>query len=78
MECTLRGMVGLRHTSGRVVPTTTASFTGSNAFPVSGAPIARDAAALEAGLYDNVTAGVTYGGQFSTEPPTRSPAAPSG
>jgi outer membrane autotransporter protein len=66
---TLRGMVGVRHTFGRVVPTTTASFMGSNAFTVSGAPIARDAAALEAGvdfgLYDNVTAGLTYGGQFS-------------
>jgi outer membrane autotransporter protein len=66
---TLRGMMGWRHTFGRVLPTATASFAGSNGFTVSGAPIARDTAAVEAGmdfgLYDNITAGLTYGGQFS-------------
>ena len=66
---TLRGMIGWRHTFGAIVPTATASFAGSSAFTVDGAPIARDTAAVQAGidfgLYDNVTAGLTYGGQFS-------------
>ncbi|HEY1212046.1 MAG TPA: autotransporter domain-containing protein [Bryobacteraceae bacterium] len=69
LEGTLRGMVGWRHTFGDVTPTSLVSFTGGNAFSVSGVPIARDAAALEAGLdvtpEEGLTLGLTYGGQFS-------------
>jgi outer membrane autotransporter protein len=69
-DVTLRGMMGWRHIFGAIEPNTTVAFAGgSDAFTVTGAPIARDVAALEAGfdveLFDNVRAGLTYGGQFS-------------
>ena len=67
---TLRGMAGWRHTFGTVTPTSTVAFAGGNNFTVSGAPIARDAMALEAGVdfavADNISAGLTYGGQISS------------
>jgi subtilase-type serine protease len=66
---TLRGMLGWRRTFGTVVPDAQVSFAGGNPFSVSGAPIARDAAAVEAGLdvtlEEGMTLGLTYGGQFS-------------
>ena len=52
------------------VPTTesTMSFDGGQAFTVAGAPIARDAAVVEAGvdvaLTRTITAGFSYSGQF--------------
>jgi outer membrane autotransporter protein len=68
-EANLRGMLGWRHTFGDVVPTAAVAFSGGNFFSVTGAPIARDAAALEAGLdfapSDSMTAGLTYGGELS-------------
>lgn len=67
---TLRGMAGWRHTFGAVTPTSTVAFAGGNDFTISGAPIARDAMALEAGLDfalgDAISAGLTYGGQVSS------------
>jgi len=69
MQANLRGMLGWRHTFGDVVPAANVAFAGGNIFTVSGAPIARDAAALEAGLDlaldDRISAGLTYGGEFS-------------
>jgi outer membrane autotransporter protein len=69
MEGVLRGMAGWRHTSGTVTPASIVSFAGGSPFSVSGAPIARDAAAVEAGLdlilAEGMTLGLTYGGQFS-------------
>jgi outer membrane autotransporter protein len=69
LEGTLRGMAGWRHVFGTVMPTSQLSFAGGNVFSVSGAPIARDAAALEAGLdvavADGLVLSLTYGGQFS-------------
>jgi outer membrane autotransporter protein len=66
---TLRGMLGWRRTFGTITPDTQVSFAGGNVFGISGVPIARDAAAVEAGLdvtvSDGVTVGLTYGGQFS-------------
>jgi outer membrane autotransporter protein len=66
---TLRGLAGWRHTFGSVTPDAQVSFAGGNVFGVSGVSIARDAAALEAGfdvgLADQVSLGLTYGGQFS-------------
>jgi outer membrane autotransporter protein len=65
----LRGMLGWRRTFGTVTPDTQVSFAGGNVFGISGVPVARDAAAVEAGLdvtvSDGVTLGLTYGGQFS-------------
>jgi outer membrane autotransporter protein len=69
-DAILRGMAGWRHTFGDVTPNSVVSFAGGNSFTVEGAPIARDAGVVEAGLdfavRDNVTAGLTYGGQFSS------------
>jgi outer membrane autotransporter protein len=66
---TLRGMAGWRHTFGTVTPDAQVSFAGGNVFAVTGAPIGRDAAALEAGfdlsLDEGISLGLTYGGQFS-------------
>ena len=63
-------MAGWRHAFGTVTPTSTVAFAGGNSFTVSGAPIARDAMALEAGfdfaVADNISAGLTYGGQLSS------------
>jgi outer membrane autotransporter protein len=69
-EGTLRGMAGWRHTFGTITPTSQVSFAGGNFFDVGGASLARDAAALEAGLdvtlEEGMTLGLTYGGQFSS------------
>ena len=63
-------ILGWRHIFGTIDPSSTVSFAaGGNAFTITGAPNARDVAALEAGLdvglFENVRAGLTYGGQFS-------------
>jgi len=46
----------------------TVAFAGGSAFTVTGAPIARDAGVVEAGIGANVTGNaaiaLTYGGQF--------------
>jgi outer membrane autotransporter protein len=69
-NATIRGMAGWRHTFGDVTPSSTVSFAGSDTFTVAGVPIVRDAGVVEAGLdftvHDNVTAGITYGGQFGS------------
>ncbi|WP_353702013.1 autotransporter domain-containing protein [Bradyrhizobium sp. INPA03-11B] len=63
------GMLGWRHAYGDVTPLTAVAFAGSNVFTVAGLPIARDAAAIEAGLdlslARNVTFGVAYTGQMA-------------
>jgi len=69
LAANLRGMLGWRHIFGDVVPAANVAFAGGNVFTVSGAPIACDAAALEAGLDfvlgNGISAGLTYGGQIS-------------
>lgn len=69
-NATVRGMVGWRHAFGDVTPSSVVAFAGSNAFTIDGVPIARDAGVVEAGLdftvRDDITAGLTYGGQFSS------------
>ncbi len=64
----LKGMAGWRHTFGAVTPAATVAFAGGNAFTVTGAPIARDAGVVEAGLAANLTeaaaVNLTYGAQF--------------
>ncbi|MCB4771496.1 autotransporter domain-containing protein [Ancylobacter sp. Lp-2] len=67
-EAVLNGSVGWRHAFGDVLPAATLAFTGSDAFTVTGVPVAEDAAVLEAGLdftlSPDATLGVAYQGQF--------------
>jgi outer membrane autotransporter protein len=69
-DLTLRGLAGWRHTFGRIAPGSTVAFAGGSDFTITGAPVARDAMALEAGVdftvQDNVSAGLTYGSQLSS------------
>ncbi len=64
----LRGMLGWRHAYGSLQPTQTLAFDQGASFSVAGAPIARDAARIELGAdlvaVRNMTAGVSYGGEF--------------
>ncbi len=66
---TARGALGWRHAFGDIVPVSVNSFTGGAAFTIAGAPIARDAAVVEAGLdfrlSDIATLGFGYAGQFA-------------
>ncbi len=70
MSVTARGMLGWRHAFGATTPYQTLSFTGASPFSIAGAPIARNAAAVEAGLDLNLTSsatlGLSYGGQFGS------------
>lgn len=64
----LRGTLGWRHAFGTVATDVTQAFAGSGAFTVTGTPVARDAAIVEAGVDVAVgsmaTLSLTYGGQF--------------
>ncbi len=64
----LRGMLAWRHAFGDTTPTTTHQFAGSQAFTLAGVPLAKDVAALEAGvetrLRPNLTLSASYAGQF--------------
>lgn len=66
----LSGTVGWRHAFGDVVPTSTLAFAGGQGFTVGGAPIARDAALVEAGIDFKIapaaTFGVNYTGQIAS------------
>lgn len=68
---TARAMLGWRHAFGDTTPLSTHAFAGSDAFTVAGAPIARDAAVIEAGLDLNLAAtttlGVVYQSQIASE-----------
>lgn len=65
-----RGMLGWRHAFGDATPDKQFSFVGSDSFTISGVPIARDVAAVEAGLDFAVTqsasVGFSYSGQFGS------------
>ena len=67
-----RGMLGWRHVFGDVTPTSTLAFAGAPSLPfaVAGAPIARDALAVEAGvewrLTRQTTIGVFYSGSIAS------------
>ncbi|MBN8940691.1 MAG: autotransporter domain-containing protein [Rhizobiales bacterium] len=70
MGVTARGTLGWRHAFGDTVPAASLAFAGGGAFSVSGAPIARNAAVVEAGidvmLTPAATLGLSYGGQFGS------------
>lgn len=65
-----RADISWRHAYGDITPVSTASFLGSGAFTVSGAPIAKDVATVEAGLDFQISRdavlGVSYNGQFGS------------
>lgn len=67
---TARGTLGWRHAFGDTVPAASLAFAGGGAFSVSGAPIAGNAAVVEAGLDVRLTPaatlGLSYGGQFGS------------
>ncbi|MDN7587498.1 autotransporter domain-containing protein [Burkholderia seminalis] len=68
---TARGTVGWRHAFGNVRPSSAFTFAnGGRSFQVSGVPIARDSAVLEAGIDANITKrltlGLTYSGQYGS------------
>jgi outer membrane autotransporter protein len=71
MRATARGMLGWRHAFGDTTLLSSHAFAGSDAFTVTGTPIAEDAAVVEAGLdvdlTDTATFGVAYQGQIATD-----------
>ncbi len=68
---TVRGSLGWRHAFGSVTSESTLAFNGGQAFTVTGAPIARDAALLELGaefaISRNAVLGLGYTGQLSKD-----------
>ncbi|KVL19684.1 hypothetical protein WS95_14640 [Burkholderia sp. MSMB1826] len=59
---TARGTVGWRHACGNVRPSSAFTFAdGGTSFRLSGVPIARDGAVLEADIDANVTQRLTLG-----------------
>jgi outer membrane autotransporter protein len=64
----LRGTLGWRHAFGGATPTSTHAFAGSVPFTLSGVPLAKDVAVLEAGietqLRPNLALNASYSGQF--------------
>jgi len=70
INLTAKGMIGWRHAIGEGTPESAMRFAGGSTFDIAGAPIARDAAAIEASLdlaiSSNATLGAAYGGQFSS------------
>lgn len=71
MDATAHGTLGWRHAFGDTVPLATHAFAGGDAFTVAGAPIAEDAAIIEAGLdldvTDNATLSLSYAGQIASD-----------
>jgi outer membrane autotransporter protein len=69
MDGVLHGMVGWRHAMGDVSPQSTQRFSTGDPFTISGAPVARDSAVIEAGLDLNLGAeaslDLSYTGQVS-------------
>ena len=65
-----KGMLGWRHAFGDGTPLSAFRFGGGEGFSTAGAPIARDAAVVEAGLdyavSPRASLGVSYGGQLGS------------
>jgi outer membrane autotransporter protein len=59
------GMIGWRHAFGDVTPTSTFTFAGGQPFGIEGVPIARDAAAIEAGASRSIGRSVQVGVYYS-------------
>ncbi|MDI6029393.1 autotransporter domain-containing protein [Corticibacterium sp. UT-5YL-CI-8] len=71
MSATAHGGIGWRHTFGDVTPMASMAFANGAVFDVRGAPIAKNAALVEAGLELDLTAraalGLTYQGQIASD-----------
>ncbi len=65
LEISGRGSLGWRHAYGNVSPETSVRFAGGNSFAVSGLPIARDTAVVEAGLGIAFTGGASLSLDYS-------------
>lgn len=69
MGLELRGALAWRHAFGDVTPASPLSFAGGTPFSITGIPIAKNAAVLDAGLdlavSPNATLSLSYGGQYS-------------
>ncbi|WP_342250174.1 autotransporter domain-containing protein [Sphingomonas sp. OTU376] len=68
---TARGALGWRHAFGDVTPLSAMQYaSGGDSFRIAGTPIARNAAALDAGidlaLTSRAALGIAYGGQFGS------------
>ena len=66
---TLRGSVGWRHAYGDITPSVSQSFaSGGPSFVISGTPVARDVAVIDAGfdtmVSDSAQLGFNYNGQY--------------
>jgi outer membrane autotransporter protein len=67
LRWTASGMAGWQHGWGDLAPDVAMNFAGSDSFTIHGAPIAQDAATLEAGLAvgeDGISLGIFYQGQI--------------
>ncbi|WP_312364251.1 autotransporter domain-containing protein [Ensifer sp.] len=69
-KATARGLIGWRHALGDVTPGVAQALSGSEAFSVTGAPLARDNVVLEAGvevaITREATLGISYQGQIAS------------
>jgi outer membrane autotransporter protein len=67
---TARGSLGWRHAFGDTAPMSALAFAGGAPFAIAGAPIAKSAAVVEAGLdfklTNAATLGLSYAGQFGS------------
>jgi outer membrane autotransporter protein len=63
-------MIGWRHAFGDATPQAALRFAGGDTFSIAGAPLARDAAVVEAGmdfaLSPTATLGASYGSQIGS------------
>ncbi|CFX14326.1 Outer membrane autotransporter barrel domain-containing protein (fragment) [Candidatus Filomicrobium marinum] len=71
VDATVRGMIGWQHAFGDTAPESTHAFSAGDAFTITGVPIARNSAVVEAGLDLNLTSeatfGVSYTGQIASD-----------
>ena len=71
MNTTAHGTLGWRHAVGDTNPFSTHAFSGGDAFTLTGAPIAENAAIIRAGLdfdiAENTRLGVSYSGQIASD-----------
>lgn len=69
VNLTIDSTVGWRHAFGDTIPALALAFNGSDAFTITGVPIAEDAAIIEAGvgveLTPNAALGLAYQGQIA-------------
>uniref|UniRef100_A0A973WWW5 Autotransporter domain-containing protein n=1 Tax=Bradyrhizobium quebecense TaxID=2748629 RepID=A0A973WWW5_9BRAD len=67
VSATARATVGWRHAFGALTPITMVSFANSGPFTIAGAPLARDAAVVEAGLDARVSVDATINLSYSSQ-----------